>query len=68
MKEICQIYKDATKLYSQGIKVVCTDEKTGIQAMERKMEPMKPGQVKRLESEYIRIGTKCLISNLEVAY
>ena len=28
---------------------------------------MKPGLLQKLESEYIRHGTKCLISNLEVA-
>lgn len=46
-----------------------TDEKTGIQALERKYPtlPMKPGLVERQEFEYIRHGTQCLIANFEVA-
>ncbi len=67
MKTICQIYSQAQELLEIGVKVVSTDEKTGIQAIERKIIPMKPGLVEKQESEYIRHGTKCLISNLEVA-
>ena len=67
MKTICQIYSEAKELYEKGVKVVSTDEKTGIQAIERKIIPLKPGLVEKQESEYIRHGTKCLISNLEVA-
>ncbi len=67
MKNICDIYQDAMELHKQGINVISTDEKTGIQAVERKITQMKPGQVERQESEYIRHGTQCLISNLEVA-
>lgn len=46
-----------------------TDEKTGIQALERAHPdlPMKPGLVKRVEYEYIRHGTQCLIANFDVA-
>lgn len=46
-----------------------TDEKTGIQALERKYPtlPMKPGLVERREFEYIRHGTQTLIANFEVA-
>ncbi len=46
-----------------------TDEKTGIQALERKhpTKPMKPGQVELREFEYIRHGTQALIANFEVA-
>lgn len=67
MKDICNIYQDAIESYKQGINVISTDEKTGIQAMMRKITQMKPGQVERQESEYIRHGTQSLISNLEVA-
>ena len=67
MKKIGEIYSEAKELYEKGIKVISTDEKTGIQAIERKIIPMKPGLVEKQESEYIRHGTKCLISNLEVA-
>ena len=46
-----------------------TDEKTGIQALEREHPtlPMKPGLVERREFEYIRHGTQALIANFEVA-
>ena len=42
---------------------------TGIQAKER-MHPTKltkPGLIERIDNEYIRHGTKCLIGNFEVA-
>lgn len=46
-----------------------SDEKTGIQALERKhpTRPMMPGKVELREFEYIRHGTQTLIANLEVA-
>ncbi len=52
-----------------------TDEKTGIQALERAaptklMQPGladQAGQIERQEYEYIRHGTQCLIANFEVA-
>lgn len=49
--------------------VVSTDEKTGIQALERTYltQAMQPGQVERIEFEYTRHGTQCLIANFEVA-
>ena len=52
-----------------GVHIVSTDEKTGIQALERisPTKPMQPGQVQRVEFEYIRHGTQCLIANFEVA-
>lgn len=42
---------------------------TGIQALERiaPTKRMKPGQVARVEFEYQRNGTQCLMGNLEVA-
>lgn len=51
------------------MRVVSTDEKTGIQALERKHPtlPMKPGRVERREFEYLRHGTQTLIANFEVA-
>jgi transposase len=49
--------------------VVSTDEKTGMQALERLYEtkPVRPGLVERVEFEYIRHGTLCLMANFEVA-
>ena len=56
-------------LHEQGVHVYSCDEKTGIQALERKHpdKPMQPGRVTLLEHEYIRNGTQALIANLEIA-
>lgn len=39
----------------------------GMQAIEPMSAPMKQGQAERLETNYIRHGTQCLIENFEVA-
>ena len=56
------------QLAAAGTHVVSTDEKTGMQALERLHEtkPVRPGLVERIEFEYIRRGTLCLIANLDV--
>jgi len=66
---VCDLYEKAQELHKDGVKVVSTDEKTGIQALERKYETkgMQPGLVERREYEYIRHGTQCLTANFEVA-
>ena len=48
--------------------LISTDEKTGIQALERKHPtlPMKPGLIERREYEYLRHGTLALIANFDV--
>ncbi len=63
------MYAQAQELHEQGARVVSTDEKTGIQALERKhpTRPMMPGQVELREFGYIRHGTQTLIANFEVA-
>jgi len=66
--EVCGLYEQAGRLAEQGVHLVSTDEKTGIQALER-LHPdlsMGPGQVQRREYEYKRHGTLCLTANLEV--
>ncbi|MCP4591689.1 MAG: IS630 family transposase [bacterium] len=69
VENICSTYLRAQELHKQGVHVVSTDEKTGIQALERKHPtlPAKPGYVERQEFEYIRHGTLCLIANFDVA-
>ena len=49
--------------------IVSTDEKTGIQALERiyPNRPMRPGQPEAVEFEYKRHGTQALIATFEVA-
>lgn len=66
---ICDLYAQAPALHAQGVHLVSTDEKTGMQATARKhpTKPMRPGLVERREFEYIRHGTCCLMANLEVA-
>ena len=69
VETVCDVYAEAPELHERGVTIVCTDEKTGIQALERKhpIEPMKPGLVERQEFEYIQHGTQCLIVNFQVA-
>jgi len=66
---VCQVYQQARSFTQQGGHVMSTDEKTGIQALERAAPtlPMQPGLVERPEYEYIRHGTQCLIANFNVA-
>ena len=48
--------------------LISVDEKTGIQALERiASRPMKKGQPRRQDPEYVRHGTTCLIAAYEVA-
>lgn len=66
---VCQTYLEAPELYFQRhTHSVSTDEMTSIQALERTAEtiPMEPGQPERIEFEYARHGTACLIGNWEV--
>jgi transposase len=69
VKEVCQTYRFAPERHQQGIHTVSSDEKTGIQALER-LHPTratKPGLIERWEYEYTRHGTLTLIANFEVA-
>ncbi len=65
VEKICETYHEASALCEQDVHVVCTDEKTGMQAIERKYpnKPMKAGQIELIEGEYIRHGTMCLIAS-----
>ena len=69
MRRVCQLYADAPRLAADGGHVVSTDEKTGIQALERvhPTKPARPGLTERIEFEYKRHGTLCLIANFDVA-
>lgn len=69
VQAVCHTYLEASQRYFQeNIHTVCVDEMTGIQALERIAEtiPMKPGQPARIEFEYKRHGTLCLIGNWHV--
>ena len=66
---VYEVYQHAPAIAEQGGHVISTDEKTGIQALERAAPtlPMQPGVVERPEYEYLRHGTQCLIANFDVA-
>jgi transposase len=68
---VCALYQNAAEWHQQGIHVISTDEKTGIQALERlhPTQPMEPKvqSCERREHSYERHGTQTLIANFEVA-
>jgi transposase len=68
VEKICDTYRDAAQSAAQGTHVVSTDEKTGMQALERlhATKPVRPGLVERVEFEYVRHGTLSLIANFDV--
>jgi transposase-like protein len=69
VQTVCQTYLEAPDLYFQeNTYTVSVDEMPGIQALERieKEIPMQPGQPARIEYEYKRHGTLCLIGNWDV--
>ena len=66
---VCQTYLEAPDLYFQtNTHTVSIDEMPGIQATERIEQkiPMQPGKPERIEYEYKRHGTLCLIGNWHV--
>jgi transposase len=67
--DVCQLDHDAPALAQQFVRVLSTDEMTGVQALERKHPTlmMTPGQAERREQEYIRHGTLCFIVSRDVA-
>ncbi len=69
VEAVCDCYLEAPRLYQEEhTHTVCTDEMTGIQALERIAAtlPMKPGQTECREFEYKRHGTTTLIGNFHV--
>lgn len=69
INEICQIYRDALRHSEEGRRTVSVDEKTGIQALERRSPGTSsiPGKIAKVEFEYIRHGTQALIPSFDVA-
>jgi hypothetical protein len=65
--EVCTTYEEAPALAPEGTHTISTDEMTGIQALARTVvKPMRPGDVERVEFEYTRHGTQCLLANFDV--
>jgi transposase len=66
---VCQTYMDANRLFFQeNTHTICLDEMPSLQAIERngKTTPAQPNQPIRIEYEYTRHGTTCLIGNWDV--
>lgn len=66
---VCHTYQTALECFAKdGTRTVSVDEMTGLQALERPApdQAMKPGQVERRESEYIRHGTTTVIGTWDV--
>jgi hypothetical protein len=66
---ICKLYVDAPTMYESGRLLICCDEKTGMQALGRPhpTQPAEPGKPARREQDYIRYGTRALITSFVVA-
>ena len=67
-RNICQLYVNALRYYEQGRLVICCDEKTGMQILERKhpTQLVLPGKPEKRKQEYIRHGVRALISSFVV--
>jgi transposase len=69
VEQVCTCYLEAPRLYAEAnTHTVCTDEMTGLQALERVAAtlPMQPGRRECREFEYKRHGTTTLIGNFHV--
>jgi hypothetical protein len=68
-RPILRLYERAQALLREGIWVVCTDEKTSIQARKREQPtvPAEPGQPVHLAPRYEREGAVQLFAGLSVA-
>lgn len=68
MEKLCDTYLNAPRHAAQGAHVISVDDKTGMQALERlhPTKPVRPGLVERVEFEYVRHGTLCLMANFDV--
>lgn len=69
MRDVTSVYLAAPERATRGIVTFSIDEKTSIQALERKRPdlPMRAGTPQRREHEYIRHGTQCLTAAFNVA-
>jgi hypothetical protein len=67
-RHICDLYVNASRLYHEGRLVICVDEKTGMQILQRKYPTRvaQPGQPEKREHEYIRHGTRALLASFVV--
>jgi hypothetical protein len=68
-KEVCGLYVQAPAFYQRGRLLLCCDEKAGMQVLGRPFptQPAEPGKPEKREFEYIRLGTRTLITTFVVA-
>jgi len=69
VSEVCDVYLSIDELTQENVHVYSTDEKMGIHAREHAnpKQNMQPGQIERVDPEYIRHGTSGLIASRNVA-
>ena len=69
VSEVCGIYLSIDELTQENVHVYSTDEKMGIHAREHAnpKQHMQPGQIERVDPEYIRHGTSGIIASRNVA-
>jgi DDE superfamily endonuclease len=67
-RALCSLYLNALRFFVQDRVVICTDEKTGMQILQRKYptQPITPGKPEKREHEYIRHGVRALIASFVV--
>jgi hypothetical protein len=66
--DIGSLYLNARRFFAQGRLVLCTEEKTGMQILERTYptQPMAPGKPEKRAHEDIRHGTRALMASFVV--
>jgi transposase len=66
--DICQLYGQALRFFQEGRLVICADEKTGMQILQRAhpTQPVQPGKPEKREYEYIRHGVRALLASFVV--
>jgi hypothetical protein len=67
-RDLCALYVQALRFSRQGRVVICVDEKTGRQILQRThpTQVAQPGQPAQREQEYIRHGVRGLIASFVV--
>jgi len=67
-RDICTLSVNALRFFQQGRLVICVDEKTGMQILQRQYptQPAQPGTPAKREQEYIRHGVRVVIASFVV--
>ncbi len=65
---LCPLYLQALRFSQEGRLVICADEKTGMQMLQRcfPTQPVQPGKPEKREYEYIRHGVRALLASFVV--